>query len=631
MARESEYSQYLVLLDKGAAWHGAPPLLVAHWAEMEVPPGHDSIPWLVENQAKLLRQEYLAWVHDLGESVQGGRSLKEHLDLGGDFSFWWLTRIAEKSPLKSPGIFEVFKLRAFEGLYLTSGCRGIILCSADPRLNRVLSCWCRKIGHHYLWARHGESPRQQGLKAIFRRLPQPVQALGTLLKRLWTRRRHVSAIKRVSSGGRQATVVTYFPNIDPKLSEQGIFRSRYWGELHDLLDRGPWLVNWIWLFSPQSEEYSFAQAMNLRNQFNEKAHGRARHYFLEEFMTAKTLLLAVSLYLRVLWIGLSLKSARKAFHFPGSSINFWPFLAWDWEASIFGPVALDGCLALATFQSLVKLLPRQEWGLYLWENQPWERALNAAWDNSAHGKLIGFQHVSMCYLNLRTFEDPRSYRLAQYPPPLPEVLAVNGAGPLNLLDEVGYPQDGRVTVEALRCQSLGPYLDQGLAGEPTFRATGLEPRTLLVVTGYLASETSAQLRLLAQAAQKGGLAGYEKVLVKPHPYCPVNGILKEVGPDLKVSVVQESLSDLWPQATLVYTANSTSASVEAALMGLPVLVHVVENSFNFSPLWGHSEVVHVATVADLLQGLASPKTAAVRSDYFCLDQGLPRWQSLLQH
>jgi len=176
---------------------------------------------------------------------------------------------------------------------------------------------------------------------------------------------------------------------------------------------------------------------------------------------------------------------------------------------------------------------------------------------------------------------------------------------------------------------LGPYLDRVLAGVPASLTTGVDQRTLLVVTGYLASETSAQLRLLAQAAQKGGLPGYDRVLVKPHPDCPVNGILKKVGPDLKVSVVQDPLSDLWPQATAVYTANSTSAAVEAALMGLPLLVHMVDNSFNFSPLWGQPGVRHVATVADLLQGLASPQALAVRRDFFCLEKGLPRWQALL--
>ncbi len=627
MLNESHQPQPLVLLDQGAAWDG-PPARLVHWAEMEVPPGHDSIPWLVENQARLLRQEYLAWVHDLGESVHGGRSLKEHLDLGGGFSFWWLTCIAEKSPLKSPGIFEVFKLRALERLYETSGCRGIILCSANPGLNRVLSQWCSKLGHPYHWERLPKSRTPPKLREKLRLLPYPLQALATLIRRLWSRRLRLSAIKRLPPGGRQATVVTYFPNLDPNLARQGVFRSRYWGELHDLLDKSPWLVNWIWVYVP-SDEISFAEAKGLRQRFQEKAGARARYFFLEEFLTAGVLLKAVQLYLRLCRRGLRLKSVRQAFHFPGSSLNFWPVLARDWGGSLFGSEALEGCLALATFESLAVLLPPQEWGLYLWENLPWERALNWAWKDAGQGKLIGFQHATLRFFDLRFFEDPRSYRLAQYPPPLPDLLAVNGAGPLSLLDEVGYPRDRRVTVEALRYQFLGTYLDRRLAREPTFRATGLEPRTLLVVTGYLASETSAQLRLLAQAAPKGGLAGYEKVLVKPHPDCPVNGILTEVGPDLKVSVVQESLSDLWPQATVVYAANSTSASVEAALMGLPLLVHVVDNSFNFSPLRGQPGVQHVGTVAGLLQGLAAPKAASAQADYFCLDKGLPRWQALL--
>ncbi|MDP3226744.1 MAG: hypothetical protein Q8N13_02065, partial [Acidovorax sp.] len=427
MAKASLQPQHLILLDRGATWEGPPGRLV-HWAETEVPPGHDSIPWLVENQARSLRQEYLAWVHDLGESVHWGRSLKEHLDLGGGFSFWWLTCIAAKNPQRNTAIFEVFKLRALERLYLSSGCRGLILCSANPGLNRVLSQWCRKLGHPYHWERLPKSRTSPGLRERIRLLPYPLKAAATLVRRLWSRRLRLPTLKGVPPGDRQATVVTYFPNLDPTLARQGVFRSRYWGELHDLLDKGPWLVNWIWRYVP-NDEFSFAEAGDLRQHFQKKAGERARYYFLEEFLTAGALLKAVRLYLRLCWRGLKLKSVSQAFHFPGSALNFWPVLAREWGDSFFGSEALEGCLALMSFRSLAQSLPRQEWGLYLWENLPWERALNWAWKDAGQGKLIGFQHAGLAFLDLRFFEDPRSYRLATYPPPLPDLLAVNGAGP----------------------------------------------------------------------------------------------------------------------------------------------------------------------------------------------------------
>lgn len=618
--------ELLVLLDRGAAWNGGKARLV-HWAEMNVPPGRDSIPQLVEQQSRSLRAEYLAWVHDLGEYRRRGRTLRELLRLNGDFSWWWLTLLAQKSPLKSPAIYEVFKLRALERLYLASGCRGLVLCSPERRLHRVLSDWCGRLGHPYRWQRQVGSARPRGWRERLRFLPAPLRALGALGHRLWARQRHFPPVPAVPGGGRQGTVVTYFPNIEPQEARQGIFRSRYWGELHDLLERGPWRINWIWL-AEASEECSLAAARRLRRQVQEKAQGRARYYFLEEFVTPGVLARAFKLYLRLAGRGLGLRAVRQAFHFPGSALNFWPVLARDWHNSFFGPEAMECCLHLLTFRELAARLPQQEWGLYLWENQPWERSLIFAWQGSDHGKLVGFQHATLRFLDLRFYEDPRSYRLASHPPPLPRVVALNGSAALKLMAEAGFPRERLALVEAVRYFHLQQSL--GSRGAAPGAARG-DRRNLLVVTGYLPQETRSQLWLLAQAAGRGALAGYDHVLVKPHPDCPVEEILGEEAPDLEVLTVQEALALLWPQAAAVYAANSTSAAVEAALLGLPVLVQVPEDSLNLSPLLGEPGVAHVATVEDLVQGLAHPFGASVSADYFCLEKGLRRWRSLLEN
>jgi len=626
MTSKSEFARSLVLLGKGAACNGANEFLVGHWEEFEVPAGHQSIPLLVEEQIEGLRQEYLAWVHDLGDCQLGGRSLRENLCFDGQFSFWWMTLIAEKSPVKSPAIHTVFKLRVLERLYLSSGCHGIILYSGDRRLHQVLATWCQRLGHPYRWHRQTQTSERPGLRPYLQRLPHPLQAMVFVVNRLWNRWRHLPAIKKVPTGGRQATIVTYFPNIDLTMAPKGIFRSRYWGGLHRLLDRGPWLVNWIWLYV-KSDECSLHEAMEWRQRFDAQAADRSRHYFLEEFIGVRGLFRALHLYFRLLGRSFSLKGVRQNFHFPGSQMNFWPILATDWQKSLTGTVAMNACLLLMASHSVVQKLPHQEWGLYSWENQPWERSLAAAWRESGNGHLIGFQHVSGKYLDLRGYEDPRSYKLAKLSPPLPDLLAVGGAGSMEMLLQAGFPRERCVLVEALRYMYLCPLLGQGTKRDIR-RPTGTERPTLLAITSSSASETAAQLHLLAQAAQRGALDGYVRILVKPHPDLPVNGILKQVAPDLKVSLVQEPLTSLWPQAPVVYTANSTSASVEAGLMGLPLLIHVVEDKLNLSPLLGNKGVVHVATVADLVKGLQAPQSVDIRPDYFCLEEGLPRWKLL---
>ena len=74
-----------------------------------------SIPGYIEEHANDLRAKYLAFIHDLGETDLKGKKIVEHLDIGDDFSLWWMTTLAEKSPFKSPKIYDCLRLIALEG------------------------------------------------------------------------------------------------------------------------------------------------------------------------------------------------------------------------------------------------------------------------------------------------------------------------------------------------------------------------------------------------------------------------------------------------------------------------------------------------------------------------------------
>ena len=49
-------------------------------------------------------------------------------------------------------------------------------------------------------------------------------------------------------------------------------------------------------------------------------------------------------------------------------------------------------------------LPRQRLGLYLCENQGWERIFIRAWRKHGHGKLIGVAHSTIGYWDMRYFD-----------------------------------------------------------------------------------------------------------------------------------------------------------------------------------------------------------------------------------
>jgi surface carbohydrate biosynthesis protein (TIGR04326 family) len=73
-----------------------------------------SVPRYLEAHADRIRSKYLAFIHDLGESLVAGRRVIDHLDFGDGFSYWWMTTIAEKSPLKSSRIYDCLRMFALE-------------------------------------------------------------------------------------------------------------------------------------------------------------------------------------------------------------------------------------------------------------------------------------------------------------------------------------------------------------------------------------------------------------------------------------------------------------------------------------------------------------------------------------
>jgi surface carbohydrate biosynthesis protein (TIGR04326 family) len=341
-------------------------------------------------------------------------------------------------------------------------------------------------------------------------------------------------------------------------------------------------------------------------------------------MNVATVCRAVILYFRVALKAIGLPTFPDHFHFSNSSMNLWPVMAKDWYSSVLGPKAIDGCLMIATFQSLVSKLPDQEWGIYLYENQPWEKALIRAWKKNKHGKIFGCQHSSVRFSLLNYVEDNKIYNLKDYSLPLPDFIAVNGNGAKNLLKHVCFPKSKIRVVEALRYMYLKDPLTL-----PKTSDCKKSKKILLVLTGILPEEVKRQLIFLNKAAEQGALMGYDEVFVKPHPFCPVEPILAKISLQRDFRVIDKPLSQIWPEVSVVYAAHSTSSGLEAALSGLPVIIFLDEDNLNLSPLYQWDGVAHVGRAKDLRKMLKASQPPPLIPGYFCLDVGLPRWRMLL--
>lgn len=602
-----------------------------YWSSVIVPDGAASLPLLVEDGFQALRAEYLSWSAGLADACVGEGTLARHLRGAGlnAASWWWTTLISERSPMRSPQIYSVLKLRVLERLYTQGGYSCLCYIGADKKLDRVLRRWMSALRHGYSMQRVGKSRSQLNLQAIFACLPQLARGILYLGYFLTSRVRHVFPLgaERVKPmHDADLAIVSYFPGIDVKVAEQGVFHSHYWGPLHELIRELGLRVNWVWMYS-KSSQLSYRESVALRAHCNlAQEEKRERYLLLEDFVTFKVLARAIRNYLWLYHRALVLQHIGEAFRFDGSSLVFYEFLADDWKSSLFGKDAMAMCLHEALFHETISNLPdTTRTLLYLWENMGWEQALLAAWKARDQGRALGVLHAPSvaAYMNFRSFAgseaeagDGQDSKL------VPDYIVVPGEYAQTNLIEGGWPSGRLLACEALRFMHLGES-PKPIRQLPEF------DRTLLVVTGYLPAETEEQLCLLASVAALGGLARYAYIRIKPHPYCPVNEIMARLAPSFHFTVEQSPVSDLIDRADVVYGANSTSATLEAVHMGMPVIIAGTRDAMNINPLVGGKGLRYAVTPALLAAQLEEPCRLDTGSRMFNLSPHLTGWRNLL--
>lgn len=597
--------------------------LVCRWSGYAESDGQRSLLRHLERHGERLRAAFAAWVQDVGDCRVDGVRVVEHLALPDGLSYWWMTLLVEQSPWKSPRILDALRLLALSEIAAALRPAAVRLVGADPRIDEALRPWCARLGIAYRWE-PTTTPRRRGLREAYRALPHPVQAAAALaryLRERWPLR--AASRDQWSTDPRAVFFCSYFIHLDKESCERGRFHSRHWESLPEALHGGGIPTNWLQYYLPSSAVPSTRVALDWIRRFGERPRDEGFQTFLDAYLSP-------SVVWRVLrglrWLS---RRARRigdlGVHLPvNDAPSLWPVMRGDWESSMRGSAATINLLWIALYDEALRSLPRQETGLYLLENQGWERAFIHAWRRHGHGRLIAVAHSTVRFWDLRYAADRRMFAAGAHAAPQPDLVAVNGAAAMKVLRGMGYPGAILTESEALRYGNLRP-------GAPSMRARAERggPLEVLVVTDYLESATRTMLRMLTGAAER--LGERVRFTVKPHPnfaVCP------EDYPTLAFEVVTDPLAVLLPRVDVAFASNNTSAAVDAYVTGCPVVVALDEEELNFSPLRGELGVTFVSDAAELAMAIdaagASTGAAEARTAYFFLDGGLPRWRRLLR-
>ena len=596
-------------------------LLWTDFAAKTFDSNHISVPELVEKNSKKLKENYLNFIYQMGIEDSNYRSMRELLALNKKLSFWWMTPLSEKNTIqqqKNPSthIYETIKIQAFkEWMQDKDFGRANIKNIPQPSAKILKKLM---INHEIDVHMDFLSARKEIISWIKSSMVFNFgKAILHLTYFIWSRRALKGSGLTDWFNAKNGTVcVSYSANTHEDMYIQKRFRSKYWGDLPELISSNDDLM-FLHIFAPDHLMSTPKSAAAFFNGLN-NSESNIVHVTLDSFLSISVVFKSLKKWIKI--FTLSGEASRKL---KGTMGILWPLYRYDFQRSFFGWHGLRMQLMHSCFQKAFLGLAEQSKGLFLQENQPWEFGFISAWKEAGHGTLIGSVHSCVAPWNLRMAIDKRSV-LDEFPMPVPDITVVNSDDSNRLLAQNHYP--GKVLVgEALRYQYTQLPTDN-------FHRSSVSAGSrikILIIGDFTRSNTERMLDMF-RLNHKDLSDGFS-LTIKLHPTCrmPIEGL-----EHYEYIVSENALPELLASSDLAFTSNSTTGALEAYCFGIPLICMLPDNYFNLSNLALNDAVSFVATPNEFRKALIALEDSdinhrRVKRDYFCLDKNLSRWRNIL--
>ena len=605
-----------------------------YWAqyisEQESKAGNISLPELLNENASYWKLRYLSWLETVGKNSYGATTVVDALLVRPGLSYWWMTIPSDYSFNPTSIAYATLRLWALVQIADANHVGELQVHDADAELEKILTLWCIETERKITFV-HGhrmdidESHFHTTYSLLERKIPHLICGIGYLALqylRYFTWHRH--KLSSDTADDPALTVVDYFTNLDATAARDGTFTSNYWGPLTQILPRLRTTVNWIHIDVRSAALPDVRSARAALRGLN-RHHASSRHFLLHDYLTLRVAFKSVVQYLRIRKITKQL-ATRIPWVDSVSGLDVSPLVRSRLNSDFRGLGAARNALWLSLFGEALSFQQGQGSCIYLMENQPWELAL--LWARMARdaGPNIGVAHVPVRTWDLRYaigfsgFSAENSRTL-----PAPSDIAVIDPKSEAIMIANGLEPSTICKVEALRFLMHSSIVK----GASVKRTAAFPSQKVLVFGEYDPLMCAKQLQILRELAP---LVGDKcSFIFRPHP---AKQILQESLPTgVSLSEVHTSGKAL-AECDVVLCSNMSSASLDANLRGIPILIFRDGRVFNGSPLIAGPEIMYVndaAEVAAALEELRVDGRPLFMDQTYSmyLDSGLPRWRTLL--
>ena len=575
----------------------------------------------IEKNSDRLRKKYLDFVDGLGEKKIGEKAICDYFKISKGYNIWWMSLIVEKSVYKSPCITNCIKLLALEEIIIKYKINELKVKSSKKdiitsirQLTANLGIRCKTENKSIFFNIKGYF----NFRALYNSTPQILRAGLFFLRQFFSKWIWINLLYRPFKSTNSIMIFSYFIHLDLDKLKEGNFYSNHWGPLPELIKKNKIVSNWFHHFLRSDSAGSVKEGLKHISKFNNDDQS---HIFINNFLRFGMLFRILKDFIKLSNKSLGGAYMLRNFRVQDSSVNLWSILENNWISSVRGITLMQNLIWIYQLDKAFSELPFQKVGIYLLENQGWERAMIHAWRRNNHGMLLGVQHSVIRFWDLRYFDGyMKGFANKDSDIPKPDAIILNGPSALESYLKAGYDKKFFLQAEALR------YMSENQKSV-SFVEDSKTSIKILILGDINAAATKALLVLLEKLKVKG-----LKFIIKFHP-----GTLMDLNqyPSLNINEVKLPLNKILSQFNTCIAIGSTTAGLNAYLSGLRVSVFLVEGELNLSPLKGIPSIKYLYNLVDLKSFISGNREShPVKSEdslpYFWQDSFLSKWNSLVK-
>lgn len=526
---------------------------------------------LIDNNNAIIRKKYLKWIFDLQNFKFKENKIVKYLKIDKKFSLWWMHPISEKSNfLKSFHINEILKIIALEEYLKKKKFSKIITIGLSHETNKVISMISSK---NYIVLNKYE---------IIKNYDYNFPVLNFFKAIIWLivylfKRRALFGLNffKWKNSKNKIIIANYLFDIDYKLLEKKKFISGYWGNLIKYFQKQKIGINWLNIFFEYDEIKDSNQAKIIINKLN-NINNKDVHVTLDTFLNFKIVLKSLKAWLKIFFKSLFIK--KNYFFGKNKNCIYFPIIEKEFFNNLQNHHSLKNILIYFLMNDALGKISSQENCIFPNENQPWEMALISNYKSFSHKNIIGYQHSTTRFWDLRTFYCEKEYDVkSNLSYPRPNNIAVHSKIFFDVLIKANYPKKSLKLVETLKYEKLFEKRINTKKLIPSFNEKKIN---ITIVLGAFINFDAALVNCL-----KKNLSSFDNTYSFYLKEQLSSDKVLEVNETKRFKKVEGNLIDVFNASNLVIISNPSSAVLDAMYMNTPFLVYDGGNFLNFSPMY----------------------------------------------